>query len=222
MPGRSRTGWRPFRMEMSLAPYATRAIPSCKPVVGVPEDPVLNHKSPGQRAEYRVLSVPETGGSPGPWWTGNHDSHRPHRARAATLVHACNEVARGVPKLGRPSRSVDDDRALAVMHGSHARVRRDHGPCYLRPSGRDRRNDVGRRYPQLFSDARDRVAQRYRIVATRHARAVIAAPGRRARRAPRTCVARRRRPEVGPPSSGGSGRPEDSARAPRPVARPAH
>src|ERR1700690_716385 len=101
MPGRSRTGCRPFRMEMSFAPYATRAIPSCKPVVGVPNTPAWHTKALVTGGVLRGLSVPENGCSTGPSGAGNDHFHRGHRTLAAMLVHACDEVAGSVAKLGR-------------------------------------------------------------------------------------------------------------------------
>ena len=64
MPGRSRTGWRPLRIEMSLAAYATRGSlrESAGPCQRAAHTPIPARKSPGQRAVSGLLILPEPGG----------------------------------------------------------------------------------------------------------------------------------------------------------------
>src|SRR3954468_9106596 len=109
-------------MDMSLAPYATREVPSSKPVVGVLEHPARHTNALVTGGVLRQFSVPETDAGSGVPRAGNDHFHRRHRALAATGVHPGQEVARAVPELGREGRPVDHDRALAVAYGTHLRV----------------------------------------------------------------------------------------------------
>ena len=111
-------------MEMSLAPYATRrSLPCPKPGRRRARHPGPAHKSPGHRGCLRVFSVPETSAvhraSRAPKRPLSVQVTNPPRTRS--LTRAARSVA-SVPQLGRPGRSVDRDRALAVAHRAHSRV----------------------------------------------------------------------------------------------------
>src|SRR5262245_12327957 len=116
IPGRSRTGWRPFRIEMSLAPYATRgSFSECPLGTGV--------LTPSERAKvlvrggvFGVPILPET--RPLNVLSGRENDHlqRGDHAPSEGLVETLYKVLREVPNLGRPRGVVDLDDGLSVAH----------------------------------------------------------------------------------------------------------
>ena len=192
IPGRSRTGCRPFRIEMSLAPYATRASPSSS---------VLRTPRPGTRKTWSegvfpvATSVPEQGLSNGPSGRGNDHFHGAHeRASAALELARRSKVAREVPNAGRPTGSVDLDRALAVAHGTHARVRRELRSDDLGPARRATSSTTpARRQTRAGAPTvGERVAQRHRLVAVSPSRPRRSRPSRIRNRRSGTTLGRHR------------------------------
>src|SRR5438105_6457770 len=121
MPGRSRTGCRPFRIEMSLAPYATRA----SPFEACCNTPVRHAKYLVSGGVFGSFSLPERGASNRSSGRRHDHSHIGQKALAAAPVRGPSEVASEISHTGRPRRLVDLDRAFSVAHRSHPRVSRD-------------------------------------------------------------------------------------------------
>ena len=153
--GRSRTGWRPLRIEMSFA-HITRGSPLGSAVVrgGEKRSPVetslrrrFERESPGQRAVFGPLILPDRSPSTGlcggitTTFTDAHDT-RPERGRGRR-----SHPVRGTA-IRRPGRHVDRHRAHAVAYGTHVHVvrhdRADLSPQGDRPRARQDRARRGR------------------------------------------------------------------------------
>src|SRR5690349_13504416 len=156
IPGRSRTGWRPLRIEMSLAAYATRPLPWCalcrarRQRAATPRSGTRKSWSEGV---YPVVTVYQNGatrtvagglfparergrsGAPIRGSRGPRDDHpnRLHDTRSAARRGTLHDLLFGVPDLGRPTRVVDLDGAHAVADRTHRRVRGDRRADDLRP-----------------------------------------------------------------------------------------
>src|SRR5262245_5624545 len=119
IPGRSRTGWRPFKIEMSLAPYATRESFSERTQKACIFTPSGHAKVLVRGGVSGLLILPEMGALIG--LSRLSDDHFQTRDRAPSegRVEPLHEVLREVPNLGCPCRSIDLDNCLAVAYGSH-------------------------------------------------------------------------------------------------------
>src|SRR5207249_561844 len=71
--------------------------------------------------------------------------------------------------------------ALTVLYGSHVRVRRDGRPDDVDPARDEGLDELRGGDSELATDARDGVAQRYRLVSTRHRDTTSMRPARTAR-----------------------------------------
>src|SRR6185312_8545602 len=121
IPGRSRTGWRPFRIEMSLAPYATRASP-CEAVCDTPS---RHAKGLVRGGVLGLFSVPETRSENGPSRRFDLHIYRRHDRASRGLVGSVAEPLGEVPRARRERGRVDVDRALPAAPEAEARMRRE-------------------------------------------------------------------------------------------------
>src|SRR3954447_9368190 len=94
IPGRSRTGWRPFRIEMSLAPYATRKSP-CEASCHTPSQ---HAKDLIRGGVFGLVSVPEMGPENGRSRPFHGHVHTRYRNPSDGLVRA---LAKGVREVSR-------------------------------------------------------------------------------------------------------------------------
>src|SRR6478672_7758496 len=110
IPGRSRTGCRPLRIEMSLAAYATR-VPlrraPAEPLVSVLPHPVPARERPGERGCLRSVHCTRTvrhqRSSEGlihpAAGAGHDDPNRAHDTGSAAALGTLHDLAFGVSQL---------------------------------------------------------------------------------------------------------------------------
>src|SRR5262245_22588646 len=180
MPGRSRTGWRPLRMEMSLAAYATRStlssglpaprtsprsVTGSEPSSACCSTPFRHAKDLVKGGVSGVLSLPERGSSAGPPEGLHDDLQRGHETGSGEALRPLDHLRFEVSQLGRPGCPVDRDRAHAVAQAPDGRVLRDGRPDELWPGRHERRHVVVLGQSELRADRRDRVAEPHRLVA---------------------------------------------------------
>src|SRR4051812_42621504 len=154
IPGRSRTGCRPLRIEMSLAAYATRLPFRRAPaelLVSVLPTPRSGTRKAWSEGVSPVLPLYQNGGSPkavaglfGGCSEARHDDpNRGHDTGPAAPVRALHDLLFRVPQLRGPAGPIDCDRADSVSYRTNDCVRHNGGADDLRPCARQRCEGIG-------------------------------------------------------------------------------